>query len=296
MSANSQLHVPQLHDTRPCALGEGAFWHPTRRQFFWFDILGQKLLSRDHDGERTWRFGEMVSAAGWVADDVLLIAGERDLFLFDLETEEIEPVVELEANKPYTRSNDGRADRQGGFWIGTMGKNPATGQQEGAIYRFYKGELRLLFPGIAIPNAICFTPDGSHGYFSDTTQQIVWQVALDAQGWPQGARRVFLDLRQDGLYPDGAVTDAEGNFCNAQWGAGRVAVYSPQGALLREVRFAAPHTSCPAFGGADLTTLFCTSARQGMSPHDIAAFPDAGKTFAAPGFGRGLPEPRVLLK
>ena len=293
-----------IHDDRACHLGEGAFWHPTRRQFFWFDIIGQKLLSRDRDGPRQWRFPEMVSAAGWVSDEVLLIAGERDLFLFDLETEEIEPLCDLEADRPANRSNDGRADRQGGFWIGTLGKDPADRRGKGAIYRFYKGELRLLFPGISIPNAICFSPDGTKAHFADTLEQTVWQVDLDAQGWPQiwpqswpqGERRIFLDLRQQGLYPDGAVIDAEGRFCNAQWGAGRVAVYAPDGSFLHEHPFPAPHTSCPAFGGPDLTTLFCTTALEEMSADAIAAAPDAGKTFALPNAGKGLPEPRVLLK
>ena len=147
-------------DPRICLLGEGALWHPLRRQFFWFDIINGHLLSQDRTGPRLWRFPEMVSAAGWVSEDVLLIAGERDLFLFDLETEEVEALVDLEADKPGNRSNDGRADRQGGFWIGTMAKEGPEQKGAGAIYRFYKGELRLLFPGISIPNAICFSPDG----------------------------------------------------------------------------------------------------------------------------------------
>ncbi|MEO8242567.1 MAG: SMP-30/gluconolactonase/LRE family protein [bacterium] len=285
-----------IYDARICDLGEGPFWHPTRHQFFWFDIVGQKLLSNDRDGAKLWRFPEMVSACGWVSNDVLLIAGERDLFLFDLETEEIEVLCDLEADQPGNRSNDGRADPQGGFWIGTMGKDGATRLGKGAIYRYYKGELRKLYPHISIPNGICFTPDGSHGYFADTAQQKVWKVALDPEGWPKADPEVFLDLTGPGLEPDGAVVDADGNYCNAQWGASRVAVYSPAGDYLREIRFAAPHTSCPAFGGPDLATLFCTTALEGMSPEARAAAPDAGKTFAASGAGHGRPEPRVLLE
>lgn len=285
-----------IHDPRPCELGEGAFWHPTRRQFFWFDILGQRLLSQDRDGPRDWRFPEMVSACGWVSDEVLLIAGERDLFLFDLDSEEIETLVELEADKRANRSNDGRADRQGGFWIGTMGKDPATRQGKGAIYRFYRGELRLLFPGISIPNSICFAPDGKTAYFSDTVTQRIQKVALDAEGWPQGAPETFVDLAAEGLYPDGAVTDAEGNVWNAQWDSARVACYSPQGQFLRAIPMGAPQTSCPAFGGPDLTTLFCTTAQEGMSAQAIAAAPLSGQTFAVPGVARGLPEPRVRLE
>ena len=156
--------------------------------------------------------------------------------------------------------------------------------------------MRLLFPGITIPNSICFAPDGRTAYFSDTVTHRIQKVALDAQGWPQGAPETFVDLSAEGILPDGAVTDAEGNVWNAQWGMARVACYSPQGKFLRAVPMGAPQPSCPGFGGPDLTTLFCTSAHEGMSPEDIAAAPLSGQTFAVPGVARGLPEPPVVLE
>lgn len=285
--------MSQVFDGRTCSLGEGLLWHPQREQLFWFDIIGQKLLSQ-HNGEALqWRFPELVSAAAWVTRDVLLIAGERDLFLFDLETEEIETLIELESNNRQTRSNDGRADPQGGFWIGTMGKNAEIGA--GAIYRYYKGELRCLFNKVTISNSICFSPDGHTAHFSDTTTGRVMRVALDAQGWPKSSPETYLDLSAEGLNPDGAVVDANGNIWLAQWGAARVAAYSPQGELLQTVRFEAPHTSCPAFGDPDLTTLFCTTALQGMTADQCALFPDSGKTFSAKGIAKGQREHRVII-
>lgn len=284
-----------IYDSRPCELGEGAFWHPTRRQLFWFDILGQRLHTVEDGAARHWDFVEMVSAAGWLSRDHLLIAGERDLFLFDLESEDIETLVELEADRPGNRSNDGRADRQGGFWIGTMSKRGDQDPGAGAIYRWYQGELRLLYPGITIPNSICFAPDGRTAYFADTVTQRIQKVALDEQGWPCAAPETFADLAAEGLYPDGSTIDAAGNLWNAQWGAGRVACYSPEGQFLRAVEFPAPHTSCPAFGGPDGTTLYCTTALQGMDAAARAAHPLAGATFAAQGLVRGLTEPPVNI-
>lgn len=285
--------MTQIFDARPCSLGEGLLWHPQREQMFWFDIIGQKLLSQHKGQALQWRFPELVSAAAWVSRDVLLIAGERDLFLFDLETEEIEPLVELESGNRQTRSNDGRADPQGGFWIGTMGKNAQAGA--GAIYRFYKGELRCLFNQITISNSICFSPDGRTAHFSDTVTGRVMRVALDAEGWPKTTPETYLDFSVGGLNPDGAVVDANGNLWLAQWGSARVAAYSPQGDLLQTVSFDAPHTSCPAFGGPDLTTLFCTTALQGMTPDHRLSYPDAGKVFAATGIAKGQYEHRFII-
>lgn len=283
----------QVFDTRPCELGEGAFWHPMRRQFFWFDILRGRLLSQDDLGPRQWQLPWMASAAGWISDRELLIASETGLHRFDLHDETLELLAPIEADNPRTRSNDGRADRQGGFWIGTMAKAPAERKGAGAIYRYHRGELRQLYAGISIPNSICFAPDGRSACFSDTMAQTTWRVALDAEGWPAGEREVYLDFTGTPIYPDGAVMDAEGNFWNAQWGSARVACYSPGGDLVRSVAVGAPHTSCPAFGGADLTTLFCTTALEEMTEAAKAEWPQAGMTFAEEGVARGLPEPQV---
>ena len=282
-----------IFDDRRCELGEGPLWHPLRQQLYWFDIIGKRLLTLGTDGPAEWSFGEMVSAAGWVSQDELLIASETALFRFNLETGLRQDVVALEADRTDTRSNDGRADPQGGFWIGTLGKAHGEGlPPQGAIYRFYRGELRRLFAPIAISNSIAFAPDGRTACFSDTLTGKVMRVALDAQGWPKGAPEVFLDLTRESLNPDGAVFDAAGVLWLAEWGTARVAAYAPDGQFLRAVGFDAPHTSCPAFGG---DTLYCTTALQGMDAAARAAQPDAGKTFVAKGIARGQEEHQVIL-
>lgn len=283
-----------IHDHRICALGEGALWHPKRNQFFWFDIMGRKLLSQDATGPLEWQFGEAVSAAGWVSEDELLIAGETSLFRFDMVSGGQSLVVGLEADKPQNRPNDGRADRQGGFWIGTMGKSAEKGS--GAIYRFYKGELRKLYDQITIPNATCFSPDGKTAYFADSAERQVMRVGLDAEGWPVGAPELFLSFQDGTPEPDGAVVDAAGQFWIAEWGAGRVSCFGADRSLVRRVALdMAPHSTCPAFGGPEMTTLFVTTATEGMSPESLTANPNAGKTFSFEGISTGQAEAQVLM-
>jgi len=282
-----------IFDDRRCELGEGPLWHPLRQQLFWFDITARRLLSRSDAGPQEWSFPEMVSAAGWISRDELLIASETALFRFDLATGTRTDICALEADLPDNRSNDGRADPQGGFWIGTLGKRHGGGlPARGAIYRWYRGELRKLFQPIAISNAIAFAPDGASACFCDTASQRVMRVALDTAGWPKGAPEVYLDLTAEGLNPDGAVIDASGVMWLAEWGAARVAAHAPDGRFLRAVAFDAPHTSCPAFGG---DTLYCTSAMQGMDGAARAARPHAGKTFLARGIATGQLEHQVIL-
>ncbi|MBB3995892.1 sugar lactone lactonase YvrE [Sulfitobacter undariae] len=283
----------QAFDTRACDLGEGPLWHPLRKELFWFDITGRRMLSRKETQTQEWQFEEMHSAAGWIDSDTLLLASETGLWRFDLGNGTRNLICHLEKDNVVTRSNDGRADPQGGFWIGTMGKKAETGA--GSIWRWYRGTLRQLFTSITIPNAISFAPDGKSACFCDTVSKQVMRVALDAEGWPAGKPEMYLDLVAEGLNPDGAVIDATGAIWIAQWGAARAACYGADGAFIRAIDVPAPHASCPAFGGPDLQTIFVTTARQGMTPEQHIAAPHSGQTFMAPSGVRGQAEHQVLI-
>lgn len=273
-----------IYDANKCTLGEGPLWHPDRGELFWFDILSKRL----HIKGRHWQFDRHVSAAGWIDDDTLLMADSIGLHIMHLATGKTEQVAAIEDDNPVTRSNDGRADPWGGFWIGTMGLNAEPGA--GAIYRFYKGEVRKLHANITISNAICFAPDGACAYFCDTaTRKIMRQKLGEIDGWPVGDAEVWMDFGPTDWGPDGAVVDASGNFWNAQWGANRVACYAPDGTLTQTVAFPGVQTSCPAFGGPDLKTLFCTSAADGLIGDDD------GKTFATPVDAVGQAEHQIIL-
>lgn len=281
--------MAEVFDAHQCQLGEGPLWHPKRQELFWFDILAKELRTK----ERVWQFDEHVSAAGWVDHDTLLVASATSLSRFDIQSGLSEEIVPLEADNPVTRSNDGRADPWGGFWIGTMGLNAEEGA--GAIYRFHKGELRVIAADITISNAICFSPDRSRAYYTDTADGRILMVALDDDGWPSQEPRVFVDVSGEDFGADGAVVDADGNLWNAQWGASRVACYDPDGQFVRAVDIPAKHATCPAFGGSDFTTLYCTSATTGLAPPVADQSPEQGQTFAISDVARGQQEHRVIL-
>lgn len=288
----------EVFDARRCALGEGPLWHPDRGELLWFDILAGRLLASDGVAAREWALGEMASAAALTAHrDRLLVATETALVLLDLETGAREPVCALEPDRPAVRSNDGRADPWGGFWISTMGKKggEADGEAVSAIFRWHGGELRRLHDRLTVPNAICFDRGRARAYFADTPTQTIRRQPLHPDtGWPEGEPETHIDLSATSHRPDGAVTDAEGHLWSAQWGSGRVARYDPEGRFLGAVAIPGLNSSCPAFGGPAFTTLFCTTARQGL---DEAQDRDEaqGRTYALPGAGRGAPEPRVAL-
>ena len=276
----------KIFDPRPCSLGEGPLWHPLRQELFWFDITAHQLLS----ASKMWQFDEHVSAAGWISQNQLLIASESQLLNFNLIKETQTKICDLEPGNLVTRSNDGRADPQGGFWIGTMGKNAEA--NAGAIYRYYRGELRLLVANVTIPNAICFSPDRKTAYYTDTPTRKILAVELNQDGWPNSKPQVVIDLTDTGENPDGAVVDSDGNIWNAQWGSSKLACYSPKGILLKTVILPAAHTTCPAFAGSS-KRLFCTSATEGRTSEELT--PADGQTFEIQVSEIGQLEHQVIL-
>lgn len=172
--------IAKIFDDRHCVLGEGPLWHPERKQLFWFDIVGKRLLSRTDETQLEWTFDETVSAAGWVDHATLLIASATAFFRFDIASGQRDDLIPLDADNSVTRSNDGRADPHGGFWIGTMGCDFEP--NAGAIYRFYRGELRRLYAGITVSNSICFAPSGDLAYWADTMTRQIMSQPLDSHG------------------------------------------------------------------------------------------------------------------
>ncbi len=290
--------TPQIFDARACTLGEGPLWHPERQQLFWFDIVNRRLLSRQGDQPLDWSLDRMASAAGWIDHDHLLLASETGLSRFNLETGTDDLLCEIEADNPLTRSNDGRADPWGGFWMGTMSKAGDPGQ--GTLYRWTATELRVIETEMSTPNAICFDRTRACAYYTDTKTRIIWRQPVDpATGCPDGEKQVFVDLRATSSSPehkpDGAVIDADGCLWSAQWGSARVARYSPDGQVLSAIDLPTGHTSCPAFGGADLTTMYVTTARQKL-PADRPEWQEtAGQVFSVSLPVTGCAEPRITL-
>jgi len=243
------------------ALGECALWCDKTQRLWWTDILGRKLwcFTPGNGEARHWDMPErLASFALCRNDDRLLLGLESRLAWFNLADGEVMTIVEVEADVAGTRLNDGRCDRQGRFVFGTM--NEAIGRAP--IGRFYRlgHDLQLeqlpLNP-VAIANSICFSPDGGRMYFCDS---LSGAICCCDYGDEVSGQREFARLPPGGGEPDGSVVDADGFVWNAEWGAGRIVRYRPDGSVERAIAVPVSQPTCPAFGGAGLNELFVTSA------------------------------------
>jgi len=289
-----EVPITVLCDDR-CHLGEGPTYDVATDTAWWFDIIERRLFEARLDVGRTTihSLDVMGSALARIDSHRQLLVADDGLYIRDVKDGQMALYRPLEADNSATRSNDARVHPSGTFWIGTMGRQAEKGR--GAIYALHRGELSRLYESITIPNAICFSPDGTVGYFADTREHVLFRVDLDAAtGLPRGAPVPLVTRRSRGGI-DGAVVDADGLIWNARWGGGCIDVYSPQGEQLRSLRVPARQASCPAFIGQDLSRLLVTSAWQGMDDHAKRADPDHGRTFALDVAARGRPEPDVKL-
>eukprot|EP01036_Dinobryon_divergens_P001781 gene1781-2339_t len=109
-----------------------------------------------------------------------------------------------------------------------------------------------------------------------------------------GNQRIFATTQAPG-FPDGSTVDEEGYLWNAQFDAGRVVRYAPDGRIDRVLALPVQRPTCCTFGGPDLSTLYITTASQKMTPEELKAQPLAGALLALEAGVRGLPEPRFVM-
>lgn len=272
------MTAKRISDT-PCKLGEGPTYDPSTGKLYWFDIVGQKLFEkRMPDGDPVvHELPLMASALAAIDSERQLLVTEKGLYVRNVTDGSLSLHTPVEADNEITRSNDSRVHPGGSLWFSTMAKDERLGA--GAIYWFRDGEVRQLFPSITIPNSICFSPDGSIVYYTDTHQNVLMRIACDPEsGLPTGEPQIFYNhIGEGGL--DGSVVDAEGVLWNARWGGACVDAYSPDGSRIRTVPVPARQSSCPAFVGKNASRMVVTSAWKGMDEAERATDPEAGHTF-----------------
>lgn len=263
-------------------LGEAVLWNARTAKLWWTDIEGRCLFQYDPVSRALDRIQtpERLASFAFVADSDKLIAGfESGFAFFDPATGAVEWHYRLERGPSRgLRFNDGRTDRQGRFWAGTM----VEGGGQEPLGRLYcldrRGQVTVLPDPVHISNALCTSPDGTLLYFADSPQRRIFVYDLDPASGALSGRRIFAET-PEGAYPDGANVDREGFVWNAHWGAGRVVRYAPDGSIDREVEIPSSQPSCVAFGGSELNLLFVTSACDGLKGDALLQQPSAGNVF-----------------
>ena len=262
-----------IEKTSRAALGEGPLWDWRENLLYFVDIEGQSIRQYDPETkiEKVIPAPQRVGTLGLCRDGRMLAALEDGIyFVEDGKFTMAHEQCEIDGY----RFNDGKVGPDGRFYAGTMDK-----EGNGAFYRLdADGNLTKLFGGVYTSNGLDWSHDGKTFYYIDTHYKRIDAFDFDVKaGKISGGVTVYDFVDQ---HPDGMSIDKNGNLNVAVWGSNKVMVVNPStGELINTIITPAAQTSCTAFGGRDMSTMFITSACVGKldDPKEILA----GMLFSA---------------
>ncbi len=268
-------------------LGEGPVWDADTGTFYWVDII-QKLLQRWDPSTRERKVWEMPSDIGSFAlrSEGAIVALRSGIAQLNFDTGSVTPWYNPEHELPDTRFNDGKCDRQGRFWAGTMDEND---QSRGALYRIdLDGSYHKIRPGVGISNGLGWNPDDTTFYYTDSRTHSIYAYDFNPETGDISNERIFAQTPAE-YVPDGLTVDAAGYVWSAKWDGWKIVRYAPNGEITQEIPIPVQRPTSCIFGGPDLCDLFVTSARVGLTKTDLIEQPDAGNVFVIKNAGKGLP-------
>ncbi len=274
-------------------LGEGPVWCPREQVLWWIDISSPSLwrLEPRAGAVEHWALPKPPGSFALRRGGGFLIAFRNGFATLDAPGREVRWLDVPGLNLGDERFNDGKADRTGRFWTGTLDRR--LGSAIGQLYRVEPGfRVAAVDRGFTISNGIGWSPDDRMLYFTDTPSRRIYRYDFDPAAGRIANRRVFVEVAEGHGGPDGMTVDAEGYVWSAQFDRWCVNRYAPDGALERSVRLPVQRPTSCMFGGPDLATLYVTSARMDLEGEALADQPNAGGVFALEPGVRGLPEPR----
>jgi sugar lactone lactonase YvrE len=279
-------------------LGESPVWHPRERVLYYCDIPGHKLQRFDPlSGElHHWDFDTDVASLAPMLDGALLLAMRDGLWRFDPASGQRTRLAEPPYDPSNERFNDGKCDPQGRFWVGTIyePRDPPLA----SLNCFANGRLARRLEGVTVLNGLAWSPNGRTMHWSDTTTHTIYAADFDPANGTLSRQRVFASFprRQPGQAldsyggrPDGAAMDAEGCYWVAMFEGQRVLRLSSDGEVIREVVLPVRCPTMPCFGGAELKTLYITTARLNRPQAELLEQPLAGCVLALDLDVPGLP-------
>jgi len=272
-------------------LGEVPRWHPLERALYWIDAFKPAVHRLDPASGKLESFTppEKLGSFAPRAGGGLLIAGRGGLAHYDPASGTLDRIVDPEGGGAVNILNDGRCDRRGRFWVGSMSKTME--RASGSLYRLERGHLAAVDDGIWVANGVCWSPDERRMYLADSHVKTIFVYEFDLAAGTIGPRRVFATMGDRPGVPDGSSVDAEGFIWNAVFDGSCLLRYAPDGRVNRIVQLPVSRPTACAFGGADLATLYVTTARFRLTPERLAAELLAGGLLALDVGVKGLPEP-----
>jgi sugar lactone lactonase YvrE len=230
-SSNAALLYPAAN-----TLGEGPVWHAARQSFLWVDIEGKNVQELEWPAKRvqSWPMPQRVGMVTLYDDANLVVALEDGLYFFDLDTGFLQGLVAVEKDLTENRPNDGKCDREGRLWLGTMHVNAK--EKAGALYCIDGTAVTQQLSGLSIANGMAWSHDDRYFYFIDSALRRIDRYLFVARSGTITFDRTVVTIPEELGLPDGMTIDEEGMLWVAQWDGFCVCRWHPDtGALLHKI-------------------------------------------------------------
>ena len=276
----STQEIRTLIDT-PMQLGESPVWHPEESALYWIDIAGKAVhcFSLANSQHRSWALPSEPGCLARSTAGKMVVAMRNGVALLDTATGSLTSIAEAPYDPSLMRFNDGRCDAAGRLWVGTLYE--PRDKAGASLFCVERGVIRNAGNPVTVSNGVAFSLDERTLYHADTTAHRITAYDFDPTRGLIGPGKVFKQFSTDktnnyGGRPDGAAVDSEGAYWCAMYEGGRLLRLSPTGEILREIALPARCPTMVAFGGADLKTLFITTARHNRSAEELQKLPLSG--------------------
>lgn len=298
--------TPRILSDARLVVGESPFWDAPSARLLCVDIIGRQLLRMDPQNEdlETWRFDDFPTAV-CLSDkpDHAALTCAGGIVLFDLNSGQSMPFSAPEADVPGNRLNEAKADPGGRLWVGSMqtnlnpdGSMRDMNRSSGAVHRIGpdgKSE-QLTDRSFGITNTMAWDMARSRFYVGDSLADIIYCYDYDDATGGIINKQVFCENAGPGV-PDGSCLDADGFLWNCRYAGGCILRIAPDGAVDQIIHLPATNITDCTFGGSDLSTLFVTSATNGLTVASISENPYEGAVMAFEPGVRGRAENRVVI-
>lgn len=273
-----------------CILGESPLWHAKRKCCYWVDIEGGILYEYNWllQTTRKWNFDGRLSMVREGRANELILALNTAIVKFDVVSEKITKLVEIDSPDSGNRCNDGACDSSGRLWIGTM--HMEQKQDAGALYMVDRN-LNVIkkVPHTSISNGIVWSPDKKRLYFIDSPTRVVQSFVFNETTGEIIFEKNVIDVPSELGSPDGMAIDEEGMLWIAHWGGFGVYRWNPgNGKLLDKIELPVPQITACAFAGDQLDNLIITSARENLQKEELEKYPESGNVFVGKMGVKGL--------
>lgn len=264
-----------------CLLGEGPVWDSKKKRIFWVDILNGEIRYYYPASHQHFLFntGQFTGAVALRRSGGLIAALKDGFAAIDPENKTLQIVVRAKTHLQDNRFNDGKCDPAGRFWAGSMSISDTP--HAGSLYMLEKDfTLLTKITGVTCSNGLAWSPDHKTLYYIDTPTRNIVAYHYDAGSGSIVNGRIVIRVPQTEGYPDGMTIDTEGMLWVALWDGWKIARYNPYtGKQLEQIRLPVSRVTSCVFGGDSLEDLYITSARVGLSEHDLIQQPLSGSLF-----------------